>query len=153
MPYMAPMAITAKVLSNSVHSESLHIDRIQEETNAQFNVRTEVFRILQDESNEVTRCVQMERSVLWDDVGGHRLVHSAPVLPPSRPVVHQDKEPLISDPRRQINTRLRNNSLPTYSCTMTEVGRSEEFADLLSNKSRAALREPRTMVSCPRMLR
>ena len=105
------MAITAKVLSNSVHSEYLHIERMQEETNAQFNVRTEVFGVLQDESNEVTRCVQMERSVLWNDVGGHRLVHSAPVLPPSWPVVHQDKEPLISDPRRQINTRLHNNTV------------------------------------------
>ena len=94
------MTIAAKVLPSECESECLRLqvaNRIAEREYAQFDVGTQVLRILQNESEEVARCVQMEGLVLGHDVGGHSRVHGTTVSAPPWPIAHQREEPFISD--------------------------------------------------------
>ena len=77
----------------------------------QTNMKRQVFRRAKDILHEVTRNPRLYRLILLNDVQGQSWVHRAPMLAPATPVIHQGKQPPISNPKSQISVRQRYNSV------------------------------------------
>ena len=95
---------------------------------SQLDVGREVLRVAQERPKEGARRVRLCSLVLWKRLRRHGGVYGTTVLAPSRPVVHQRAEPVVSDPEREVNilynTERERETYP-HSCTIANAGRSE----------------------------
>ena len=84
-------------------------------------------RLAQEQPEEAVGCGQNCSTILWKDTGCQCLVQSATLPAPLGPIVHQGHKPPISNARiLGVNTGYAHrDGEPTYSSTITEVGRSE----------------------------